>query len=438
MDDFLKIISWEESALKCGTKILYLPKKELPLSTILVLIKAGSSLDPKGKEGLARLVFKSMITETKNRDLRTLPFEIESIGASLDVYTSRDFTILNMELLSKNLIKGIEILSDIILNPVFKEEDIEKEKEKAINIIKDERDDPALVATRSFIELIFKNTSYAHPSIGYTSTIENLNRDDITRFYKERVKPENSFIVLVGDFDKDFFKALEEFLIPWESSPSKYSEPEIKISEGGEFLILNDPDSTQTQIRIGKSSSLKRGERDFIAATLGNAILGNLFTSRLISKIRGELGLSYAINSSIQSFKYGGLFFISTFTKNESVFEIIDAVKKEVENFVENGIKEEELQRVKNFVKGKFPSSLQTNSELAGKIAEIEFYNLSRTYFNDFLKTVEEISKKEVEEASKKYLSSENFSILLVGKEEEIGKKLSLIGKFNVKELKNV
>jgi len=189
---------------------------------------------------------------------------------------------------------------------------------------------------------------------------------------------------------------------------------------------------------MGKSSSLKRGERDFIAATLGNAILGNLFTSRLISKIRGEMGLSYAINSSIQSFKYGGLFFISTFTKNESVFEIIDAIKKEIENFVENGIKEDELQRVKKFIKGKFPSTLQTNSELAGKIAEIEFYNLSRTYFNDFLKTVEEISKKEVEEASKKYLSSENFSILLVGKEEEIGKKLSLIGKFNVKELKNV
>lgn len=436
MENALSTISWEERILKCRTKLLYLPRKEFPLSTILILIKAGSSLDPKGKEGLTRLVFKSMITGTKKRDCRTIPLEIESIGASLDVYTSKDFTIINMELLSKNLIKGIEILSDIILNPVFKEEEIEKEKEKAVNIIKDERDDPALVATRSFIELIFQNTPYVHPSIGYISTIENINHADIKRLYKEKVRPENSFIVLVGDFDEKSFKTLEEFLSPWESFPSDYSEPEVKISEGGEFVILNDPDSTQTQIRMGKPSSLKRGDRDFVAVSIGNAILGNLFTSRLISKIRGELGLSYAVNSSIQSFRYGGLFSISTFTKNESVYEIIDAIKREVGNFVGNGINEDELQRVKKFMKGKFPSSLQTNSELAGKIAEIEFYNLSKTYFNDFLKTVKELSKKEVEEVSKKYLSSENFSILLLGKAEEIEKKLLLMGNFNIKELK--
>ncbi len=438
MENALSVFSWEERILKCRTKLLYLPKKEFPLSTISILVKAGSSLDPKGKEGLTRLVFKSMLTGTKKRNSKTIPFEIESIGASLDVYTSKDFTIINMELLSKNLIKGLEILSDIILNPVFKEEEIEKEKEKALNIIKDERDDPALVATRSFTELIFQNTSYAHPPIGYTFTIESINRDDITRLYKERVRPENSFIVLVGDFNERSFEALEEFLSPWETFPSDYSEPEIKISEGREFIILNDPNSTQTQIRMGKPSSLKRGERDFIAVFLGNAILGALFTSRLVSKIRGELGLSYAVNSSIQSFKYGGLFSISTFTRNESVYETIDAIKREVENFVENGIKEEELQRVKKFVKGKFPSSLQTNSEIAGKIAEIEFYNLPRTYLNDFLKTVKELSKEEVEEASKKHLSSENFSILLLGKAEEIQKKLPLIENFNIKELKNV
>lgn len=438
MANALNIISWEERILKCGTKLLYLPRKEFPLSTISILIKAGSSLDPKGKEGLTRLLFKSMITGTRKRDFITLFSEIESIGASLDVYTTKDFTILNMELLSKNFIKGIEILSDIILNPLFREEEIEKEIEKAHNIIKDERDDPALVATRSFIELIFQNTPYAHPSIGYISTIESITHDDITRLYRERVRQENSFIVIVGDFNEEYFKALDEFLSQWESSPLDYSEPEVNISEGEKFVILNDPDSTQTQIRMGRPLSLKKKDRDFIAVSLGNAILGNLFTSRLVSKIRGELGLSYAVNSSIQSFKYGGLFSISTFTKNESVYETIDAIKREVENFVGNGIKEDELQRVKKFIKGKFPSSLQTNSELAGKIAEIEFYNLSKTYLNDFLKTVEELSKKEVEEATKKYLPSGNFSILLFGKLEEIGKKLPLIGDFTIKELKDV
>lgn len=438
MGNALNIISWEERILKCRTKLLYLPRKEFPLSTISILIKAGSSLDPKGKEGLTRLLFKSMITGTRKRGFITLFSEIESIGASLDVYTSKDFTILNMELLSKNFIKGIEILSDIILNPLFREEEIEKEIEKAHNIIKDERDDPALVATRSFIELIFQNTPYAHPSIGYISTIESITHDDITRLYRERVRQENSFIVIVGDFNEEYFKALDEFLSQWESSPLDYSEPEVNISEGEKFVILNDPDSTQTQIRMGRPLSLKKKDRDFIAVSLGNAILGNLFTSRLVSKIRGELGLSYAVNSSIQSFKYGGLFSISTFTKNESVYETIDAIKREVENFVENGIKEDELQRVKKFIKGKFPSSLQTNSELAGKIAEIEFYNLSKTYLNDFLKTVEELSKKEVEEATKKYLPSGNFSILLFGKLEEIGKKLPLIGDFTIKELKDV
>ncbi len=438
MSNSLKIISWEERELGCRTKLLYLPKKEFPLCTIFIVIKAGSSLDPNEKEGLARLVFKSMITGTQKMDSKTIPFEIEKIGASLDVYTSKDFTIFNMELLSKNLLRGIEILSDILLNPVFKENEIEKEKEKALNILKDEKDDPALIATRCFYEMIFQNTPYAHSSIGHPNSIKRIGRGDILKFYQEKVKPENSFMVLVGDFNENSFKILEENLSPWESASSVHLEPDLKISKNEEFVIINDPDSTQTQIRMGKFSSIKRENHDFIPVIVGNAILGNLFTSRLISKIRGELGLSYAINSSIQSFKYGGLFSISTFTKNESVYEIIDVIKKEVDNFVENGIKEEELRRVKKFIRGKFPSTLQTNSELAGKMAEIKFYNLPKSYLKDFLDRVEGLTIKEVEEAVRKHLSTENFSILLLGRADEIEKKLSLFGKFNIKELKDV
>lgn len=437
MEKVLDIIP-QETELKCKTKLLYLKRKDSPLVTLLVLVKAGSCQDPKGKEGLTRLVFKSMITGTKRMDSKTISFEMEKLGASLDVFTSRDFTVFSIELLSKNIIKGLEILSDILLNPVFREDEIEKEKEKALNIIKDERDDPSLIATKIFFEIVFKNTPYAHSSIGYSKTIKNIEREDILNFYKEKVRPENVFIVLVGDFDENVFKALEEFLSSWESPPSAYLEPEINIEKGREYLILNDPDSTQAQIRIGKFSPITRKDNDFIPAIIGNAVLGNLFTSRLISKIRGELGLSYAINSSIQSFKHGSIFSISTFAKNDSVFDIIEKTKKEVDNFVEKGIKEEELNRVKKFIKGKFPSSLQTNSELAGKIAEIEFYNLSKTYIGDFLRRVQELSIKEVNEVSRRHLNTENLSILALGKADEIEKQLSLFGKFNVKELKDV
>lgn len=438
MIDHISSISWEERELKCGVKLFYLPRREFPLSTILLLIKAGSATDPVGKEGLARLVFKSMITGTKRMDSKTLSFEIERIGATFDVFTSRDFTIFHMELLSKNVLKGMEILTDIILNPSFEEEEIEKEKEKTLNIIKEEKEDPALVATRSFFEIIFSNTPYAHPSIGYRESIKRIGREHIINFYKERVRPQNAFIVLAGYFSEDSLKILDELFSPWESSPLKNFEPEIKIFEKEEFLILNDPDSVQTQIRMGKFSSVKREDKDFIPLVVGNAILGNLFTSRLVSKIRGELGLSYAVNSSLHIFKYGGLFSISTFTKNESVYEIIKAIKNEVDNFVEKGIKEEELRRVKKFIKGKFPASLQTNYELAGKIAEIEFYNLPKTYLVDFINRVQELSGKEVETAVKKYLSTENFSILLLGKAEDMEGKLASIGKFNIKELKDV
>lgn len=438
MIESISSIFWEEKELKCGTRVYCLPKREFPLSTILLLIKAGSVMDPLGKEGLARLVFKSMITGTKKMDSKTLSFEIERIGATLDVFTSKDFSVFTMELLSKNVFKGMEILTDIILNPSFVEEEIEKEKEKALNILKEEKDDPALIATRSFFEIIFSKTPYAHPSIGYRNSIKKIGKEDIVNFYNEKVRPQNAFIVLVGEYSEESLKIFDDLFSSWESSLKKDSEPEIKVPKREEFLILNDPDSVQTQIRMGKFSPIKREDEDFIPLVVGNAILGNLFTSRLVSKIRGELGLSYAVNSSLQIFKYGGLFSISTFTKNESVYEIIDAIKKEVDNFVEKGIREEELSRVKKFIKGKFPSSLQTNSELAGKIAEIEFYNLSRTYLVDFIKKVEGLEKKEVERAVKKHLSTENFSILVLGKADEIGEKLASLGKFNIKELKDV
>jgi len=431
----LSNISWQEEELKCKTKLLLLPKKEFPIITILILIKAGSSLDPRGKEGLARLVFKTMITGTEKMDWKTLSFEIERIGASLDVFTSKDFTIFSMELLSINFLKGIKILSDILLNPAFKEEEIEKEKEKTLNIIKDEKNDPALTATKNFFEVIFKNTPYSHPSIGYLNSVKRINKEDILNFYNEMVNPENSFIVIVGNFDDNLIKVIDEHLSPWKTHKSKSLELKFEFSKTPEFFVINDPDSTQAQIRMGKFSSLRRGDEDFIPAIVGNAILGNLFTSRLINKIRGELGLSYAINSSIHSFKYGGIFSISTFTKNESVFKIIDSVRKEVEEFVEKGIREDELERVKRFINGKFPSALQTYSDLAGRIAEIEYYELPKTYLKDYLERIENLKIKEVEDAIRKHLSPDGFSILVLGKIEEIEKNLSLIGKFNVKEV---
>ncbi|MGQ9618470.1 MAG: M16 family metallopeptidase [Candidatus Aminicenantia bacterium] len=438
MKEIIEMLSWEERELKCKTKLYYLPRKEPPLLTILILNKEGSSSDPPGKEGLSRLLFKTMITGANGMDFMSIFSELEKIGASLDVYTSRDFSTIKLDLLSKYSIRGIEILSNIILNPSFDEKEIEREKEKALNLIKDEKSDPSLIASKKFFELIFKNTFYAHAPIGYPESIKKIARDEIVKFHRDSFNSQNSFIVAVGYLNDKIIEKIDEFFYPWESGPVKGSYPEIRTKNIQKFLIINDPDSTQTQIRIGRFSPLKRTAREFIPAFVGNAILGNLFTSRLTNKIRSELGLSYSINSSIHSFKYGGLFVISTFTKNESVFETIKAIKKEIENFTGGGISEEELRRVKKFIKGRFPSSLQTNSDIAKKIAEIEFYGLPKDYLRSFLKRVEELRKDEVDEASKKHLSIENFSILCLGKAEEVEKNLTLLGKFDIKELKDV
>ncbi len=429
---------WSSVELSCKTKLFYLERNELPIISILILIKGGSSRDFIGKEGLARLVSKTIISGTKRMDSKTIAFETERIGALLDVYTSRDFTIFKIESLSKNFEKAMEILSEIVLNPSFTKVEIEKEKEKALSIIKEERSDPSLIATKKSFELIFSETPYAHSPIGYPFAIKKITRDDIINFYKNFYVPENSFLVLVGDFDDKIIKIVDKFLTNWKRTSPKLLEPVIKVNAKPEFLILNDPDSSQTQIRIGKFLSLKKTDEDYIPVLIGNLLLGKLFTSRLVSKVRGELGLSYSIDSSVQLLKHGGLFLISTFTKNETVVEMLRILKKEVEYFVNYGIEEEELERAKKFIKGRFPSSIQTNSDLAGKISEIEFYGLPKDHIKNLLRKIDELSREKVNESVRKHLRLENYSILALGKAEEIEKPLSFFGKFNVKELKDV
>lgn len=433
----IKIPEWNKKVLKNGAKLVSLPSEKIPMVSINLMIPAGSTFDPPGKEGLARLTAKMLLKGTKNRDEEKIAFDVEFLGGYLETYSSQDYSLISSEFMSKDISKAIEIFFDVLLNPTFPEQEFKKEKERAIDLLRQEKDNPSLIASKEFFQFLFMDHPYAHSSIGSEETIEKIHLEDVVNFYNKRFIPDGSVFVMVGNFDKSSIVKIENYLNLWKDKKARL-EPIKKLEEIPErrMSVIDDPDQTQSQIRMGRISFISKKDPDFPAVVVANTILGGGFTSRLVNEVRVNRGLTYGINSSFINYKNGGAFLISTFTKNKSTLETIKIIIDEVKKFKESSVSDAELEGAKNYITGQFPRGLETNNKLASQIGEIEFFDYPQEILKNFLIGIKKVTKEDVQRVSKKYFDLEKFTLLVLGNAKEIEKDLKELGKYEVKKIK--
>ncbi|MEW6456791.1 MAG: pitrilysin family protein [Acidobacteriota bacterium] len=433
----IKIPEWHKKVLKNGVKLVSLYTEKIPMVSINLIIPSGSALDPPGKEGLARLTARMLLKGTKNRDEERIAFDVEFLGGSLETYSSQDYSAISAEFMSKDVLKAIEIFFDVLLNPIFPEEEFKKEKERAMDLLKQEKDNPSLIASKEFFQFLFKDHPYAHSSIGSEETIEKIKLEDAIDFYKKRFIPNGSVFVIVGNFDKSSIGKIENSLNMWKDRKTGL-EPIKKLEEILErrILIVDDPDQTQSQIRIGRISFVSKKDPDFPAAVLANTILGGGFTSRLVNEVRVNRGLTYGINSSFVNYKSGGVFLVSTFTKNKSTLETIKIIIDELKKFKETSVTDAELEGAKNYITGQFPRGLETNNKLASQIGEIEFFNYPPEILKNFLTEIKKVTKDDIQRVSQKHFDLGNFTLLVLSNAKEVEEDLKELGKYEVKRMK--
>ena len=424
----------EEFKLDNGMTVSVIERHQLPLFSLQLTFRAGSVYDPVGKEGLASLASDMLMRGTKTRNAKQIADEIAFGGGTL--YNSCGFVAAGFygEFLTNQGENAFEILADLVRNSTFTAEEFDKTRTRTLGGIQSRRENPSTVAGDAIWEVILGNSRYAHFTGGKSATVQGLSRDDIAQFVKGHYAPDNCILVVCGDVTpKAVRQWITKYFGGWTGKaalePVETSFPAVT---GREVVIYDKPDASQTQIRIG-GNGMSLNDPEYAALEVARTVYGGSFTSRLMDQIRVNRGLTYSVSYRSTCLKPGGVVYVSTFTKNASVGEVVDIILAEASRMQTEPVSDSELTDGASYRGGTYPLDFETNDDLAGVFANMWLSGLSKSYYEDYQEQLKAVTPPQAMGVAKKYFAKDNYRLVLVGKADEIKAQAEKYGPVMVK-----
>jgi zinc protease len=434
-----KLPKYEVVQLDNGLTIYLMEKKDVPIITFSAVFDAGAVRDG-AQNGLASFTAEALKFGTKSYNKNQIDSVFNFYGSSLNTYARLDYSGLYSEFMKDDLDKLLPVIKDVIINPTFPEEEINKRKQRWIAELDQAKESPRQVIGAYYNAFLFNELPYSNPVNGIKKTIEQIDKAKIQSFYLTNIRSENCAIAVVGDFNSDKMKSeLSKCFGDWKvTTPRLINDSRFinsSLREPAVYLINKD-NATETTFMIG-GFGVPMSNPDQIQIDVINTILGGRFTSWLNDELRVNAGYTYGARSRFASYKTSGAFYISTFTATKNTEPAIDLAIKTYNRLFEKGIDEATLKSAKNYVKGQFPPDYETAGSLAGFLTQKYIYGLENSYINDFEKAVDGMTVKSANEIIKKYFPKDNLQFVLIGKADEIrtiAKKYGKVIEKNISE----
>ncbi len=407
----------KQIVMENGLTVLLIERHTLPIVSVVALVKAGSINDPADRAGVANLTASLLDEGTVKRTSVQISEEIDFIGGSISAAASKDFTTASLKVLKKDIEKGLDLFSDVLLHPRFDPKEVDRVRHLILGSIHSEEDDPMTVAGRSFEKLVYGDHPYGNPVVGLAATVEKITPSDLTLFYQTYYRPNNALVAIVGDVtEQEATDWVKKYFSEWKPNPSalaiKMPAPPTLQPKKTDLI---DKALTQSSVEMGHVG-IDRKNPDFYPVLVMNYILGGGgFSSRLLTEIRDNQGLVYSVSSSFGAQKQPGSFSISLQTKTANTNKAIAAALTEINRIRTEKVAEDELSEAKSYLMGSFPLRLETTDGLASILSHVGFYELGMTYFKDYPSRIEKVTQEDILRVAQKYLHPEQLSIVVVG-----------------------
>ncbi len=408
----------KEKKLDNGLKVVIVPKRDIPLVTVSLLVRRGADSEQERLAGLANMTANLLVKGTEFRSATDIAEQIDFLGGNLNSGVGWNASTVNLTVMKDKLGRALSIMSDSVIRPTFPLKEVQLAKKQTLDGFNVSLRQPgtllAYVASRySFDE---------HTTSGTPQTIKKINRNSIVKFHKENYIPENSVLIFTGDISEEqAFRFARLFFGGWENYIPKRSnkvativgtlkkrdKPDQIINR---FLVVDLPNSGQAAVGYAKRLSDGRifcESEDTISnncltseiyypATVLNSVLGGGYSARLNQEIRLKRGLSYGARSGFAWRGWDTNFNANTQTKNESAAEVAELIKIEIEKLTKDIISKDEMTPRKAVVTGGFGRSLQTTNGLAARLRDIYLYNINPNELNAYMENVNKVSDSEI------------------------------------------
>ncbi|MBC6409353.1 MAG: insulinase family protein [Ekhidna sp.] len=420
----IKLGEYESFELKNGLKVFVIESHKLPRVSYNLIFDIDPILEGD-KIGYLSMVGQMLRRGTETRTKEQIDEETDFMGATLSA-GSTDVFASGLSKYNENILK---LMTDIIFNPTFPEEELEKIRKQTISELAANKDFPGAISSNLTRSLIY-GKDHPYGEIQTEETTNNIVVEDLRAYHKKYFKPNIAYLAIVGDVDlKTTRELIKSYFGSWEKG--KIDQPVYDnpvAPEKNSVAIVNRSSSVQSNVSITYPVDFKMASVDRIKARVMNQILGGGSTAKLFANLREDKGYTYGSYSSLSPDELVGEFSAGAEVRNAVTDSSIIEIIYEMNQMKKGEITDEELLLAKNSIAGRFSQSLESPQTVANFALNLARYDLPEDYYETYLQKVQAVTKEDVQIMANKYLKTENAYITVVGKASEIEDQLKQFG----------
>jgi predicted Zn-dependent peptidase len=379
-----------------------------------VWIKSGSRCEAAETNGISHFVEHMLFKGTRSRTAQHIAREMDSIGGNLDAFTGKETICFNVKSLAEHVPIALDVLADLVLNPVFDLPDIERERGVILEEIKIDEDNPDVLVHELFTQAFWKDHPLGWPILGTTATVAGLNKRSLVDYHSDRFHGGNMIFAAAGNLDHDDFA--ETIAVKFSTLAGGATLHELPAPKAEARIVQRNKKSLeQVQICLGLPAPPITDESRYATLIL-NTVLGGGMSSRLFQTIREERGMAYSIYSDLSPYRDTGTLCVYAGTSAGKTLEVVDLILDEFRKLKQEPLSGEELTRAKDQVKGNILMGLESSNARMANLARQEMYFHEFITVDEIIARINEVSAAQVQTMAQRLFDPARIAVTLLGR----------------------
>src|SRR5581483_3433654 len=401
------------AVLPNGLTVITEEMKHIRSISIGIWMKTGSRDEDLPWNGISHFIEHMVFKGTKHRSAEQIARQVDSIGGNMDAFTAKECISFSIKVLDEHLPIALDVLSDLVLNPVFDAQDISRERGVILEEIKMDEDNPDYLVHEIFTQNFWKDHPLGRPILGTRDTVKRFDRTPVIDFYSQRFSPGNMIITAAGYLNHERFVELvsERFQNMKPMSNGFHSSPPTIVPK---IVLRNKKSLEQVQICVGVPSYPITHTRRHSSYIL-NTLLGGGMSSRLFQNIRERQGLAYAIYSDLNPYRDTGCLSIYAGTSRESAAKVVESIVSEFRKLKTEEVSADELRRSKDQLKGSLMLSLESSNARMANLARQEMYFDHFYSLDELIAKIEAVTAEELRELANQFFQTDSIAVTVLG-----------------------
>lgn len=415
LTSFASALPLYRDSLPNGLVVLTYEDHRLPTAAVSLVCRSGAACDPKDKAGTAAMMADLLTRGTATMSGDSVKSVVEFLGARFSGGADYDDCTIDVRALSKDLGTALNLMADAVLHPAFDAKELELARSRMLSDAQGIADDPGSEVSYDFGKLLYGDKPYGRLTGGDTLSLPLIKREDVVAFYGTYVRPNNCFVVAVGDINrKDFVAELQKRLAAWSPAPvPALTVPALAMPDRVRVKVITRPDMNQTYVEFGHPG-IRGADQDMLATRLMAFILGGSpMSSRLGINVREKGGLAYDVRCWYDRSRLEGAFHATVQTAKPK--EAIALMLREIKVMYDSGATQQELEKAHNYYTGSFPLTYASTGGKLGQVRTMELYGYGMDWLDKFPDKVRAVTLDEVNKAARDHLAPGKYWMVVLG-----------------------